>query len=870
MAQPLAGVRVLELATDIAGPFAGKLLADFGADVIKVEPPGGDPARRHGPFPPGVASEDLEQSAVFLHLNANKRSVVADLDTEQGCQLIGELATNSDVVIESFAPGSLDERGLGRDALTERNASVVLTSVTPFGQTGPYASYVGADIVTYAMGGPMFGTGVDGQAPVKLGGNVISYQCGSLAATATLAAIEIAEQSGNGTHIDLSMFEAQAGSVDRRVTYLLWYLWSGRVANRQPPGAVRTLPNGFFPTADGHVLAFTLLPWVPRMLEVLDDDNLSRRFEDPDWIRDETVTDELQAVLYPWLYEGDKIDRSQTAQAAKWAMTPLNPPIDVMNDDHFADRGYFVDTEHPVAGRYRQTGAPVRMGDAWQLHRPAPLLDQHGDEIRAAAGTGGRWPASVETEGVETEGIETENAESAPDAETRASMRSPSRAVSSTDAGSAGLPLEGVRILDITVVWAGPSATMHLGDLGAEIIRVENPYVFPPATRGNAPRPDPDLLVDFGPLGGSYPNLDVSGRPWNKHGMWAAQARNKRSCTLDIRRPEGLDAFLKLVDESDVLIENNSVGTIDKLGIGWDVLHERNPNLIMVRMPPMSLDGPYSGYVGFGASFEALCGLTRIRGYREDDPTTTSAAFHMDPASGAAGAFAVMCALRRRRASGVGEFVELSQGENMMQHIGEYFIDADRTGREHGPAGNRHVSRAPQGCYRCAGEDRWVVISVGSDVEWCGLARAMGSPELAVDSRFATSEDRMANHDDLDEIIATWTADLDHREVFERCQAERVPSGPVLDEADAYADAHLAERGFFRPQGSEDIGTWDFPGHQWRWTGPDMAWGPICRLGVDNEDILRGIANLTDDEYGVLDAAGHLSLDYLHPDGTSY
>ncbi len=854
MAQPLAGVRVLELATDVAGPFAGKLLADFGADVIKAEPPGGDPSRRHGPFPldpeTGVEIDDPEQSALFLHLNANKRSVVVDLDEPADRRLVADLAARSDVVIESFPPGNLDERGLGHSALTEHNPGLVITSVTPFGQTGPYAQYVGTDIVTYAMGGPMYGTGVDEREPVKLGGNVISYQCGNLAATATLAAIEVAEQTGAGTHIDLSMFEAQAGSVDRRVTYLLWYLWSGLVAGRQPPDAVRTLPNGFFPTADGHVLAFTILPWVSRMLDVLENDDLRARFQNPDWLRDDELTDQLQAVLYPWLYEGDKTERSRTAQSCKWAMTPLNPPVDVLNDPHFADRGYFVTADHPVAGRFRQTGAPLRMGDSWQHRLPAPLLDQHGEELRASA----RSSTSPSASGGD---------------ETRAALRAPAIA---TATSVPELPLKGVRIIDLTVVWAGPSATMHLGDLGAEIIRVENPYVFPPATRGNAPRPDPDLLVDFGPLGGSYPNLDVSGRPWNKHGMWSAQARNKRSCTLDIRRPEGLDAFLQLVDQCDVLIENNSVGTIDKLGIGWDTLHARNPGLIMVRMPPVSLDGPYAGYVGFGASFEALCGLTRIRGYRDDDPTTTSAAFHMDPASGAAGAFAVMCALRRRRArsDGAGEFVELSQSENMMQHIGEYFIDADRTGREHGPAGNRHLCRAPQGCYPCAGDDRWVVISVGSDAEWCGLCRAMGRPDLATDPRFATARDRMANHDELDELLAAWTIDLDHRDVFERCQAERVPAGPVLDEADAYADPHLAARGFFRPQGSEDVGTWDFPGHQWRWTGPDMAWGPICRLGVDNDDILRRIAGLTDAQYAALDEAGHLTLDYLQPDGTPW
>jgi len=837
MSQPLAGIRVLELANDVAGPFAAKLLADFGADVVKIEPPGGDPARRHGPFPND--EPDPEQSALFLYLNANKRATVADIETAEGRALIADLAAGSDVIIESYAPGTLDEAGLGYEQLSQTNPAIVLTSVTPFGQSGPYAQHHGADIVTYAMGGPMYGTGVADREPAKLAGNVISYQCGNLAATATLAALNMAEASGQGLHIDLSMFEAQAGSVDRRVTYLLWYLWSGRVVARQPADTLRTLPNGFFPTAEGHVLAFTLLPWIPRMLAVLDDAGLSERFANTDWMRDDDLADEVQAVLIPWLFEGDKTDRARQAQASKWAMTALNPPIDVLNDQHFVDRGYFVETNHPVAGRYHQPGAPFRLGDAWQLHRPAPTLGQHDTEIQALAATSRAAAAEPADR--------------------------PSVAVTEQR-----LPLEGVRVLDMTVVWAGPSCTMHLSDLGAEVIRVDNPWVFPPATRGQAPRPDPTMLVDLGPLGGSYPNLDTSGRPWNKHGMWSAQARNKRSCTLDIRTDLGRETFFRLVEQSDVLVENNSVATLDKLGIGWDQLHARNPSLIALRMPPMSLSGPYASYVGFGASFEALCGLTRLRGYLEDDPTTTSAAFHMDPASGASGAFAVMCALRRRAETGVGELIEFAQSENMMQHIGEYFVDAERTGRHHGPGGNRHPSRAPQGCYRCAGDDRWVVISVGDDDEWAGLCRAMGQPDLATEKRFASGALRRANHDELDDLITAWTSTLDHREVFERGQAEGVPTGPVLDEADTYADPHLAARGFFREQGSVDVGSWSFPGQQWTWTGPDMRWEPICRLGDANDYVFRKLLQLTDAEYQALADAGHLSEDYLQPDGTSF
>lgn len=242
----------------------------------------------------------------------------------------------------------------------------------------------------------------------------------------------------------------------------------------------------------------------------------------------------------------------------------------------------------------------------------------------------------------------------------------------------------------------------------------------------------------------------------------------------------------------------------------------------------------------------------------------------MDPVSGATGAFAVMCALRRRERTGHGEQVELAQSENMMQHIGEYFVDASRTGRAHGPGGNRHISYAPQGCYRCAGDDRWAVISVSNEAQWAGLCKAMNRPELISDKRFDSRAARQANHDDLDEIISQWTGELDQWQVFERCQGEQVPSGPVLDEADAYTDTHLKDRGFFRQQGSVDIGSWDFPGHQWRWTGPDMNWGPICRLGDSNEYVYREILGLDDKAYAELAANGHISMDYLQPDGTPY
>jgi len=430
----------------------------------------------------------------------------------------------------------------------------------------------------------------------------------------------------------------------------------------------------------------------------------------------------------------------------------------------------------------------------------------------------------------------------------------------------AELPLKGIRVLDVSVVWAGPYVTMMLSDLGAEVIRLDNPYLFPSSTKGFAPRVTKEMVDALGPIVGAFPDKDPGELPWNRHAMFNCHARGKKIATLDLAKDSGREAFLRLVEVSDVLVENNAARVFDKLGLGWDVIRERNPRFIMLRMPPLGLDGPYHGFVGFGAHFEAVSGLTASRGYHDSDPTTTTSVFHMDPASGAAGAFAVMAALRRRERTGEGGFIELPQAENVMQQIGELFVDAGRTGRHHEPLGNRHPTRA-QGCYRCAGDDRWAVISVGSDDEWAALRRAMGDPEWARDDRFATSEGRLANHDDFDAGVEAWTATLDPYEVFHRCQAEGVPAGPVMSEADAYADPHLRARGFFRENTSAHAGTHEYPAHLWHWTGPSLAWGPISGMGDDNDHVWREVAGFTDDELEQLDADGHIATTYFGPDG---
>jgi crotonobetainyl-CoA:carnitine CoA-transferase CaiB-like acyl-CoA transferase len=835
--QPLSGLRVLELATGVAGPFTGKLFADYGADVIKVEPPGGDPSRHRG--------DDPEQSPLFLHLNANKRSIVADPTTGDGASLIREVAATCHLVIESFRPGQLEEWGLGYDQLRADRPDIVVVSVTGFGQTGPYAGWVGEEIVYYGLGGPMSATGLPEREPVKLAGNVVQYQCGSVAAVAALGALRLAEVTGRSVHVDVSNLETQAGSIDRRTAYLLSAQMTGHDVERETSHLARTVPAGIYPTADGYIQVLVAGNWIERMAATLGDDELARHYAAADWLRDPEIPDLLDAALYGWTLTRTAKAAEVEAQEARWGVTAVNQPLQVLDEEHWRHRGYWAEADHPVAGRFRQPGPAFRPAEpGFLLRSPAPLLDQHRAEVVAELGPG------------HPEIARPDRAQRGSGAQVRG------------ETGS-DLPLTGIRVLDLTVVWAGPYCTMQLADLGAEVIRLDNPWYFPTATRGAMPRPVPPV-DHLGPVWGGYPDGIPGERPWNQVCAFANHARSKLGATVHLGTPEGRELALRLIERCDVLVENNAATTLDKLGLDWATLQARNPRLIMMRMPSLGNWGPASGYVGFGAHVEAMVGVTAVRGYPDVDPTNQDATYHMDPATGTMAAFAVQAVLRRRERTGRGELIELAQAETLMHHIGEYLVEADRCGTVHQRLGNRHPHRAPQGCYPCAGDDAWAVLSVGSDQEWAGLVRAMGSPAWAAEPRFHSGAGRIEHHDELDRAIGAWTATLSRHEVATRLQAEGVPAGPVLHESELLADPHLRERGFFRPNGSEDLPTYDHPGHLWRWDGPELAWGPISRLGADNDYVWRSVVGLDDQEWEAMQAGGHLSSDYLQADGRPY
>jgi crotonobetainyl-CoA:carnitine CoA-transferase CaiB-like acyl-CoA transferase len=379
----LADLKVLDLTHYIAGPYCTKLLADYGADVIKIErPDGGDPARRYGPFPHDEPHP--EKSALFLHLNTNKRGITLNLKSAAGRDMFTALVRQADIVVENFSPRVMPSLGLAYETLERLNPELVMTSISNFGQTGPYRDYKAQDILIYAMGGPMHQTGVANREPIKMAGNLMQYQAGTMAATATLVGVYAAQLQRTGQHIDISLFETHAGTVDRRSTFLTAYAYAGEATHRQATGPQGMLPRGIYPCQDGYICIHVMNEWWPRLARMLERPDLltDPEFATPTARMNAESQAEFDALFYPWLLERTKQEIMECAQAARVLATAVNTPEDVLKDRHFRDRDFFVEITHPDAGCVTQPGAPFRMSETpWRIRRCAPRLGQHNEEV---------------------------------------------------------------------------------------------------------------------------------------------------------------------------------------------------------------------------------------------------------------------------------------------------------------------------------------------------------------------------------------------------------------------------------------------------------------------------------------------------------
>ena len=407
-------------------------------------------------------------------------------------------------------------------------------------------------------------------------------------------------------------------------------------------------------------------------------------------------------------------------------------------------------------------------------------------------------------------------------------------------------PLRNYRVLDLSRIWAGPYCTKLMADLGAEIIKMESLSVYD-SHRG-----------PVSPARGiaAYPDGEPGDEPWNRNGWFNCLHLSKYGITLELTSDEGRRVFERLVSISDVLIENFRQGSLERLGYDYETLRRHRPDLVYVSMPAFGNTGPWKGYLGYGIGQEQLSGMAHLTGYPDDGPMK-SGINHGDPITGSHAAGVLLAALRRRRRTGKGMYIDVSQQESAVAFMGPELLGYQMTGQEPERIGNRSRWYAPCNTYPCAGEDRWITIAATNDDEWQRLALVMNAAPLAGDERFSTEESRMAHQDELDAIIAGWTRDQDAFGLAERLQAAGVPAGTVLRGPDLLADRHYAARGTFITVDHPQVGPKQYPGIPWKMSGTpgEVRW-PSPTLGQHNREVFGGLVGLSGEEIDALETNG--------------
>ena len=433
-------------------------------------------------------------------------------------------------------------------------------------------------------------------------------------------------------------------------------------------------------------------------------------------------------------------------------------------------------------------------------------------------------------------------------------------------------PLDGVRVIDLTVVWAGTFAATLLADLGAEVIKVENIHIWQPMTRGAVARPPAAALAAGAGWATGYPYGVPGERPWNYPPTFVQMFRNKYSVTIDLLSEAGREAFGRLVERSDALVENNAAGTLEKIGIGPDFLRTHRPDLIALRMPAYGQSGPYREARALGVHLESVMGHTMLRGYPDLDPSHITAIFSGDYVAGAHGAFAIMAALRHRRRTGEGQFIEMAQAECAGGMLAQAFMDYALNGVVQERRGNASLDGdVPHGVYpaRSAGDasdggDRWISITVLDDAQWRGLRTAMGDPAWAAAAELETAEGRRAAQELIDRELSAWTSERDDYELFHLLQSHGVPAAPVLAAPRVLDDPHVQARGLNHVRTLADgVGPFRFNGPFYRFERtPVDLFKPPAALGEDNEYVYGEVLGYSAEEIAAMESAGQIGRDY--------
>ena len=790
MTKPFSDLRVMELAGSHAGAFAAKMFGDYGAQVVKVVPPGGDPLIHHGELLDAHSLGDAEIGSIWAFCNTSKFVLEAEARSAE----VQRLTSSSDVVIESSAPDPLSPVTMQLEA-----TSVVRVYISPFGLSGPWSNRRSNVFTDDAASGHMYLNGEADRHPFRRHGRHTEYAAGMYGFIGALAALIARESMGEGQSVEVSHLEAMAAMHQHTTT-----MWThgGHILRRDgnaQPGMWH--PAGVYECADGfiflgHATGTKLEPF-------LQAGGMGHLFDDPRFATNESRgrnKKAFDAALRPWLMSQTSQELCELGEATFSPMGPVWSTHEFLADPHMAAREFFVPLDDERGEEVIPRG-PFRIGSDLPGGSPRPPTRVDQDELSVQ-----RDPASGPPTG------ETLNEG----------------------------PLLGLRILDLTRVWAGPIAGRLLGDLGAEVIHIESPW-----NRGPL-----EVADDLAELTHLYPDNELGERHWNRNGGFNKLARNKKGLSIDLSTDRGQRLFRELIRESDVILENFSPRVFPQWGLDWDSLQQINRSIIHTSMPGYGANGPGANRVALGPVIEAATGMTMMAGYADGIPFRSGVAWP-DPVSGMSAVAGTLVGLWQRMSSGgEAQRVETAMIESMGTFAGDELLSAQIVGQPPPRRGNREQGVAPQGVYRCFGDDRWIAISVTSDKEWRALCRVAELPD-----EWAGWElwEREARHDEIDAALGIWTRSISPAEAAMRLQSAGVIAAGLADARDLLESIHLAEREFWAEVGGIDMGVLRYPGCPIRMsrTPPTYRRG-APGLGEHNTDVLTHVLGMSEAEVGDL------------------
>lgn len=792
--------RILDL-TDVRGQLGGMILADLGADVIRVEPPGGSKAREAGPF----ADDEHEGSCSlsFAAYNRNKRSIELDLESENGRQTFLDLVRTSDIVLDSGPPSVLDEMNLGHEVLRAANPQLVQVRVTPYGLDGPYADLPAADLTLAAMGGQMSLQGDPDRPPVRIGVPQVWRHAGAEAAVAALVGHARARTTGEGVFVDVS---AQ--------TVMTWTMLQGMTASaiqgfdfkREGPKrsfGAKTIPI-VHPVLDGYVVGPViwqqLEKMVPWMKEVgaIDDEWLSReQWQDYDdrLFRSGELSieaDEFSARVDAFLANLTQETIFSKGLELGVTLAPVMTIENLLKFPQLLARNFFEEMKLSNGVSVQAPGAFVKLsGRDSGMVRHAPAVGEHTDEVLGELADQERQSLNF-------------NKPKAPPA----------------------LPFEGLKVADFSWVGVGPVTGKCLADHGADVIRIES------ATQA-------DGLRSMGPF-----KDNIIG--WNRSHFFGEFNASKRSLTLDLRHERAGEITREILEWADVVIESFTPGTTDRLGVGYETAKAADPGIIYVSTCLAGQTGPLAEMSGYGYQAAALAGFYSLTGWEDRGPCGPGLAY-TDTIAPRFLTATLLAAIDHRRRTGEGQYIDLSQIEASLHLLAPEFLLVQTASQSATRNGNRSLDAAPQGVYPCAGDDEWIAIAVETDDQWLALRSLLGDSEWASAEALNTAEGRIEAQNMIDKNLAQWSEDRSPKDAMMLLAGSGVPAGHVQRSSDLLKDPHYKHRGFHHYLEHAEMGLVPYSGHQYRISGYDHGpRGPAPLIGEHSFEILTESLGFTD------------------------